>query len=162
MKALPEKQLRFSKLQRSSIILNQNYSLIRKKLEESKINVAVQVGKVQIVDYARLPGISDQSKNRTMLMGLIFGLAAGLVLAFGLEFLDNTIKTSYDIERKNLTVLGIIPSIGDEEGDKKAKILGFEINTEQLKFSIEFSNFGKLQKFLKFLLYISEYDVILM
>ena len=30
--------------------------------------------------------------------------------------------------------------------DFLSKILGFEINTEQLKFSIEFSNFEKLQK----------------
>ena len=37
LKDLPEKQLQFSKLQRnSSIILNENYSLLRKQLEESK------------------------------------------------------------------------------------------------------------------------------
>ena len=112
---LPEKQLEFFKLQRNSSILNQNYSLIRKKLEEAKINLAVQVGKVQIVDYARLPGRSNQNKNRTLIIGIVFGLGFGIALAFGIEFLDNTIKTSHDIERKNLTVLGIIPSIGEEQ-----------------------------------------------
>ena len=112
---LPEKQLEFFKLQRNSTILNQNYSLIRNKLEEAKINLAVQVGKVQIVDYARLPSNSNQNKNRTVIMGLTFGLGFGILLAFGREFLDNTIKTSFDIERKNLPVLGIIPSIGKEQ-----------------------------------------------
>ena len=112
---LPEKQLEFFKLQRNSSILNQNYSLIRKKLEEAKINLAVQVGKVQIVDYARLPGKSNQNKNRTLIIGIVFGLGFGIALAFGIEFLDNTIKTSHDIERKNLTLLGIIPSIGEEQ-----------------------------------------------
>ena len=112
---LPEKQLEFFKLQRNSSILNQNYSLIRKKLEEAKINLAVQVGKVQIVDYARLPGKSNQNKNRTLIIGIVFGLGFGIALAFGIEFLDNTIKTSHDIEKKNLTVLGIIPSIGEEQ-----------------------------------------------
>ena len=119
MQDLPEKQLQFSRLQRNITILNQNYSLIRKKLEEAKINVAVQVGKVQIFDYARLPGSSGQNQNRTMLMGLIFGLGAGIAMAFGLEFLDNSVKTIDDIERKNLTVLGIIPSIGEEKYQKK-------------------------------------------
>ena len=46
-------------------------------------------------------------------MGLIFGFGAGVALALGLEFLDNTIKTTHEIERKNLAVLGIIPSIGE-------------------------------------------------
>ena len=60
LKDLPEKQLQFSKLQRNSIILNENYSLLRKQLEEAKINLAVQVGKVHIVDYARLPLFQDR------------------------------------------------------------------------------------------------------
>tara|TARA_B100000519_G_scaffold108915_1_gene94382 strand:+ start:729 stop:3077 length:2349 start_codon:yes stop_codon:yes gene_type:complete len=112
---LPEKQLEFFKLQRNSTILSENYSLIRKKLEEAKINLAVQVGKVQIVDYARLPGKSSQNKNRIIIMGIIFGLGSGIAIAFGLEFLDNTIKTSFDVEKKNMPVLGIIPSIGEEQ-----------------------------------------------
>ena len=112
--SLPPKQLEFSRLQRNNAVLNQNYSLLRQKLEEAKINVASQVGKVQIVDYSRVPGNSGQNHKRTILMGLIFGLGVGIALAFGLEFLDNTIKTTNDIERKNLSVLGIIPSIGEE------------------------------------------------
>ena len=111
---LPPKQLEFSRLQRNNIVLNQNYSLLRQKLEEAKINVASQVGKVQIVDVARYPRDSSQDPNRTILMGLIFGFGVGVALALGIEFLDNTIKTIHDIERKNLSVLGIIPSIGDE------------------------------------------------
>ena len=116
---LPSKQLEFSRLQRNNIVLNQNYSLLRQKLEEAKINVASQVGKVQIVDYSRLPGSTGQNHKRTILMGLIFGLGLGIFLAFGLEFLDNTIKTPHDIERKSLSVLGIIPSIGKEIVNKQ-------------------------------------------
>ena len=114
------KQLQFSKLKRNSTVLNQNYILLLQKLEEAKISFAVQVGKVQIVDYARLPGKSGQNQNRTMLMGLIFGLGLGIAIAFSLEFLDNTIKTVNDIERKNLTVLGIIPSIGEGQYQNKS------------------------------------------
>ena len=117
--ALPPKQLEFSRLQRNNMVLAQNYSLLRQKLEEAKINVASQVGKVQIVDTARSPGNSRHNNKRTILMGLVFGFAAGVALAFGFEFLDNTVKTTHDIERKNLTVLGIIPSIGDDYIIKK-------------------------------------------
>ena len=119
--SLPPKQLEFSRLQRNSMVLNQNYSLLRQKLEEAKINVASQVGKVQIVDYARHPGSTNQNHKRTILMGLIFGFGVGVALALGLEFLDNTIKTTHDIERKNLSVLGIIPSIGEEQYEDRKK-----------------------------------------
>jgi len=118
---LPPIQLEFSRLQRNNIVLNENYSLLRKKLEEAKINVASQVGKVQIVDYARAPGNTGQNPNRIILMGLVFGLGAGVALAFGLEILDNTIKTTNDIEQKNLPVLGIIPSIGDDANQQKKR-----------------------------------------
>lgn len=116
---LPQKQLDFSRLQRNAVVLNQNYNLIRKKLEEAKINVASQVGKVQIIDYARLPGVSGQNHNRTLIIGLIFGLGAGIGLAFGIELLDNTVKSVDDVARNNLVVLGVIPSIGDPEKRKK-------------------------------------------
>ena len=126
--SLPPKQLEFSHLQRNNIVLNQNYSLLRQKLEEAKINVASQVGKVQIVDYSRISGYSGQNHNRTILMGLILGLGAGIALAFGIEFLDNTIKTTHDIERKNLSVLGIIPSIGEETANKR-KLFNFNVSS---------------------------------
>ena len=100
LNSFPPKQLQFSKLKRNSTVLNQNYILLLQKLEEAKISFAVQVGKVQIVDYARLPGKSGQNTNRTMLMGLVFGLGLGIAIAFSLEFIDNTIKTVNDIERK--------------------------------------------------------------
>jgi capsular exopolysaccharide synthesis family protein len=120
LNSFPPKQLQFSKLKRNSTVLNQNYVLLLQKLEEAKISFAVQIGKVQIVDYARLPGKSGQNQNRIMLMGLIFGLGLGIAIAFSLEFIDNTIKTVNDIERKNLTVLGIIPSIGEEQYQNKS------------------------------------------
>jgi tyrosine-protein kinase Etk/Wzc len=116
---LPEKQMKYSELQRNITILQSNYSLIRNKLESAKINVAVQVGKVQVVDYARLPGKSGQNKNRMLLMGILLGLGAGVGLAFALEFLDNTIKSVDDVARNNLAVLGVIPSIGIPEKRKR-------------------------------------------
>jgi len=120
LNSFPPKQLQFSKLKRNSTVLNQNYILLLQKLEEAKISFAVQVGKVQIVDYARLPGKSGQNQKRAILMGLIFGLGLGIAIAFSLEFIDNTIKTVNDIERRNLTVLGIIPSIGEEQSQNKS------------------------------------------
>ncbi len=111
---LPPKQLKFSKMQRDISVLNQSYALLRQKLEEAKINVASQIGRVQIVDYAKEPINSAKDSKRIIIMGLIFGFGFGVALAFSLEFLDNSIKTVDEINKLNLSVLGIIPSIGDE------------------------------------------------
>ena len=123
---LPPKQLEFSRLQRNNIVLNQNYNLLRQKLEEAKINVASQVGKVQIVDYARLPSLSSINQNRILLMGLIFGMLAAIALIIIIELMDNTIKTNYDIEKNSLTVLGVIPSIGGEDSPKTSIFSGIK------------------------------------
>ncbi len=128
---LPPKQIEFSRLERNNIVLNQNYSLLRQKLEEARINLASQVGKVQIVDYARLPNISVQNHKRTLLMGLFLGLGLGMIVAISIEYIDNTIKTSYDIEKNDLMVLGVIPSIGMENQSKKTSIFDFFINPKR-------------------------------
>ena len=42
------------------------------------------------------------------------GLGIGLMITFLIEFLDNTLKTIDEIEKYQLSVLGIIPAIGKE------------------------------------------------
>jgi len=124
---LPPKQLEYSRLKRNNLVLNQNYNLLRQKLEEAKINVASQVGKVQIIDYARYPNESGQNHNRILLLGLVLGFSSGILLVLIFEQLDNSIKTRGDIEKYNLTVLGVIPSISNNSdtknrGRKKSRI----------------------------------------
>jgi len=110
---LPEKQMELARLNRDADILNQNYSFLRQKLEEAKLNIAVQVGDAVILDYARTPGSPmGPNHNRNILLGLFIGLVISLGISFLIEFLDNTLKTVDEIERYNLNVLGIIPAIG--------------------------------------------------
>jgi capsular polysaccharide biosynthesis protein len=56
----------------------------------------------------------DSPKTRpTVLAGGVFGLLLGAVIAFGLEFLDDSLKTTQDVERfvPGLPVLATVPSI---------------------------------------------------
>ena len=122
---LPSKQLEFSKLYRNNVVLNQNYNLLRQKaLEEAKINLASQEGKVQIVDYTEVPGQSGVNRKRIILSGIIFGLIFGIGFTLIIEILDNTIKTNHDID--SLTVLGVIPSIGDEISNQTKNLFGLK------------------------------------
>ncbi len=68
---------------------------------------------VNIIDTARLPEYPigpQKARNTAMAVLVALILAGGLILA--VEYLDNTIKTSDDVEnRLGLTVLGTIPDL---------------------------------------------------
>ncbi len=122
---LPPKQLEFSRLHRNNIVLNQNYSLLRQKLEEAKINIFSQFGKVQIVDYASVPEKSASNNARIILMGLFLGIGISIGFIMLVEVIDNTVKTNHDIENNNLSVLGIIPSIDTEDSLSNFRFFNF-------------------------------------
>ncbi|KGP75336.1 lipopolysaccharide biosynthesis protein, partial [Desulfosporosinus sp. Tol-M] len=51
------------------------------------------------------------NKKLNVLLAFVVGLMAAVGLAFLLEFLDNTIKTSSDVEELlGIPVLGVIPN----------------------------------------------------
>ncbi|MEE2765744.1 MAG: Wzz/FepE/Etk N-terminal domain-containing protein, partial [Candidatus Neomarinimicrobiota bacterium] len=136
---LPQKQLELAGLERGIDILNQNYTYMRQKLEEAKLNVAIQVGNAQFVDSAQKPSRpSSPDHRRNILMSLIIGLGAGVFLSFLIEFLDNTLKTVDDIDKHGLSVLGIIPSIGGDPGKKRRR----GIFSKKPLFSVSSSSHG--------------------
>lgn len=63
------------------------------------------------IQQPRLVGIQPNTRIN-VLAGAILGLVVGLLLAFVLEFLDDTLKSSADVERfVGLTTLGAIPTV---------------------------------------------------
>ena len=83
------------------------------RYNQSKIEVAQQHNNLRIIEPATVPGgpIGPQ-RMRTILVGLFLSLAAGVGLAFFLEYLDNTIKTVEDVNRyAQLPALSVIPAI---------------------------------------------------
>ena len=71
------------------------------------------------------PGPVYKAKPNTRintLAGAILGLVLGMLLAFVLEYMDDTIKTSDDVERfAGLTTLGLIPS-GAAQAARRARM----------------------------------------
>ena len=67
---------------------------------------------IKVVDRAEVP-LSQSSPNKklNMILALITGLVGGLGLAFFFDYLDNSIKTSKDIEKyAKLPSLGVVPA----------------------------------------------------
>jgi len=78
---------------------------------------ALNVWIVDKADYPLRPAYPNKKKN--VLMGFLLGLAGGIGLALGLEFLNNTVKTSKDLSSAiGLPTLGSVPAF---EADAKRK-----------------------------------------
>ncbi len=72
---------------------------------------------VDKADYPLRPASPD--KRRNVLLGLLVGLAGGIGLAIGLEFLNQTVKTSKDVSKAvGIPVLGAIPAFESESRRK--------------------------------------------
>jgi tyrosine-protein kinase Etk/Wzc len=113
LETLPEKEIQIARLTRTAQVGESIYTMLLKKLEEARISEAMKIGNIRIIDTAIPPSspIKPKKKMNTMIGGF-FGLLVGLGLAFLLEFLDNSIKDSEEIERTlKLPVLGVIPHI---------------------------------------------------
>ncbi|HBP65584.1 MAG TPA: lipopolysaccharide biosynthesis protein, partial [Desulfosporosinus sp.] len=81
--------------------------------EFSKAVIEIKkVDSVSIVDKAVTPAQPVKpNKKLNILIALVVGLMASVGLVFMLEYLDNTIKTSSDVEKLlGIPVLGIIPN----------------------------------------------------
>jgi len=71
----------------------------------------LRTSNIRVVDRARVPvRPSSPNKKRNLILALILGLGGGVGLAFLFDLLDNSIKTSEDVERyAALPTLGVVP-----------------------------------------------------
>jgi capsular exopolysaccharide synthesis family protein len=115
---LPSQTLQYARLERDLRLNERLYLTMKQKYEESRITEAGQMGRVRILDPALVAKKIKPNKKKNLLIGIILGLGLGGVYAFVREYLDNTVKAVEHLERKGLTVLGIIPDMHHKAGTK--------------------------------------------
>ncbi len=109
------------------------YLMLNDKYEESRITEAGKSAGVQIVDVAKPPVDPVRPKKKlNILLGILFGLAVGVGIAFFIEVLDDTVKTGDDIERMGLTLLGTIPLVHTEQIIRRLKKQGKQFTDADL------------------------------
>jgi capsular polysaccharide biosynthesis protein len=69
-----------------------------------------------VFERAQLPRSPEPTQQpRSVLLAMIFGLLVSVGVAFLLEYLDLSVRTSSDVERLlELPVLGVIPALGND------------------------------------------------
>lgn len=97
-------------------------SLLRRESEtgvEARLK-GLRTSNIRVVDRAREPvRPSSPNKKRNLILALILGLGGGVGLAFLFDFLDNSVKTSEDVERyAALPTLGVVPKFTLEGASK--------------------------------------------
>ena len=94
-----------------------NKQLLNGLLQGAKENDVVLAGKpnnISIVDYALTPDSPvGPNRTRTVLAAFFLSIGAGLGLALLLEYLDDTVHSTEEVERVlHLPALAVIPSVG--------------------------------------------------
>ncbi len=117
---LPKMEQELVQLEREKSLNEELFTLLSKKLEESKIAEASVAGNSFVVDEAQLPfGPSSPKKMLTMAIGGVLGIFLGILLIFVIEYADKTIRSEDEIERfthNKIPVVGRIPKFRASEG----------------------------------------------
>lgn len=105
------RSIQYNILQREVDTNRTLYDGLLQRYKEIGVSGTVGTNNVSIVDRASLPERPrSPSFTLNLALALIAGLGAGMLVAFGLDYLDDTFKSPEDIERDvGLSVVGIIP-----------------------------------------------------
>ncbi|WP_292004332.1 GNVR domain-containing protein [Chlorobium sp.] len=85
---LPDKQITYAKLQLDLQVANKTYAFLKEKLDEARIKVASNAGRVIILKPALVPeGTEYPNFFQNLLIGLGAGLALGIAIVLGKDMM---------------------------------------------------------------------------
>jgi len=134
---LKDSAVQYAILAREVDTNRQLYDSVLQRLKEMGVAAEVRLSNVYVMEKAEAPSApSYPRRERTLLLGLVFGLAGGIGLAFLLDRLDNTIKTPAESELYlHLPNLAVIPDFVKLNGNQGGylphhmrKLIGKEVS----------------------------------
>jgi len=114
---LNRKNIGYSVMEREAKSNRQVYDSLLQKEKELRVASNSRTNNVRVVDRAEVPkGPISPGGRRTWLLAIAIGLVLSVGVAYGLDYMNDTIKTPEDIARRlKLPLLGLVPSV---RGDK--------------------------------------------
>ncbi len=93
------------------------YDALAKSIKKENLTEQSQDLKIWVTKKADLPGAPfSPDTKKSLFQGAVFGLLGGILLAFFMEYLDNTVKDAKTAEeRLQLTVLGTVEDLADND-----------------------------------------------
>ncbi len=107
---LNRKAISYGTLMREAESERAMYDVLLKRMKETDITEQLQSSNISIIDLAEVPKSPINSKKQYKILFMaLMGLGLGVGVSFFLEYLDNTIKSTEDVERYlALPVLGAL------------------------------------------------------
>ena len=117
-------EVEYKPLQRASEQEEKMYGIIANRQKEIDITGPMKTNNVRVLERAIVPVMPVRPKPvENLLLGLLLGVGTGIGLAFGIEALDNTLKTQTDVEQfLGTPVLGLVPIIGAAPGAESVQV----------------------------------------
>ena len=110
LSAFPGMATRIGQLNLETTILDETHRYLLGQYQAARMQEATISPYIQILDSASPAFRIGTSVRQRVILGVLVGLLLGLAGAFFLEYLDQTLKSSSDIERVlGIPVLGMIP-----------------------------------------------------
>src|SRR5437773_10443418 len=114
---LSRKSVGYNVMERESKSNRLVYESLLQREKELRVSSNSRQNNVRIVDKAEVPqSPMTAGRRRTWMMSSLVGLVLAIGVAFGLDYMNDTIKTPEDVTRRlKLPFLGLVPSV---RGDK--------------------------------------------
>ncbi|HKB07168.1 MAG TPA: polysaccharide biosynthesis tyrosine autokinase [Candidatus Polarisedimenticolia bacterium] len=111
-----EKATTFELMRSEAVDTRRIYDLISARVKEIDLSASLLNNNLRVLDEAPLPKAPVKPRPvLNMAIGIILGLLLGVGTVFFLDYMDNTVRTSEDVERYlKLNILAIVPRDSDE------------------------------------------------
>ncbi len=120
---LNRKEFQLASLEREVVTSRQFYDMFVQRFKETNISGEMQSAIARVIDPAMPGGASGPNRERFVLIAVILALLAGCGLALLVERLNNTLKTSHDVETKlGVPVLGILQIAKVKRGQQLERV----------------------------------------
>jgi polysaccharide biosynthesis transport protein len=130
---LNESSIEYSLLKRDAESNRQLYQDLQQRLKEAGVSAGLRSSNIRVVDVARTP-TSPVAPNvpRNLEVGLLFGLACGIGLAFVLESLDTSVRNIEEVSAiSTLPAIGTIPLQLSSIGSLRKRLKTVRAETEK-------------------------------
>ena len=117
---IAERSITYNILKREVDTNKQLYEGLLQRLKEAQVSAGLKASNIRIVDPAEVPkGRVRPRITLNLTLGVIFGLGLGIALTLLQERLDNTVKTTDEVEQRlRLPALGVLPKFTLDGADR--------------------------------------------
>jgi capsular exopolysaccharide synthesis family protein len=120
---LNRKEFQLATLEREVATSRQFYDMFAQRFKETNLSGEMQSAIARVIDPAMPGGATGPNRQRNVVVAVVIALLLGAGLALLIERLNNTLKTSHDVEQKlGVPVLGVLQITKVKRGQQLERV----------------------------------------